>query len=193
MKIKSAAHLCLLIGLISVNMGGTACGATPTDASTSPSFTMTGNTPELDRADERVRQAEAQLGVARKQLKASQQLLKAAEADLRAAKAEREALALKTQAQNLADEAGMTPSTAPPVGRSPKAIAAAPVTTKKAEKAEPVVTTTPAATAPEMGVTNTTPVAGAAVLKPMQAVDFNNAEPLNADEATTAAPPVQLR
>lgn len=192
MKIKSAAHLSLLIGLISVNMVGTACGAAPTDASTSaPSFTMTGNTPELDRADERVRQAEAQLGVARKQLKASQQLLKAAEADLRAAKAEREALALKTQAQSLADEAGMTPSTAPPVGPAPKAIAAAP-TTKKVEKAEPVVTTAPAATAASTGVTNTTPVAGAAELKPMQAVDFN-AEPLNADEATTAAPPVQLR
>jgi hypothetical protein len=196
MKIKLAAHLSLLIGLVSMNMVGTACGAAPADASSTPSFTMTGTTPELDKADERVRQADAQLGVARKQLKASQQLLRAAEADLRAAKAAREALALQTQAQSMADEAGMTPSTAPPVGPSAKSIAVAPTVTKKVEKTEPVVTTTPAPSdAPTMlnTTSGTTPVnTESAELKPMHNVDFN-AEPLNADEATTATPPVMLR
>lgn len=203
MKTKTAAHLSLLIGLVSMSLTGTACGAAPTDAmSPSPSFTMTGSTPELDRADERVRQADAQLAVARKQLKAAQQLLKAAEADVRASKAERDALALKTQAQNLADEAGMTPSVAPPVGSEPKAIAvvAPRATTKVDTKAVSVpVTTTPAATAPMTGVTQSVPVDSAAnvatpvtstpvdasALKPIHNVDFN-AEPLNVDE--TAAP-----
>lgn len=193
MKTKTAAHLSLLIGLVSMSLTGTACGAAPTDASTpSPNFTMTGTTPELDRADERVRQADAQLVVARKQLKASQQLLKAAEADLRAAKADRDALALKTQAQNLADEAGMTPSVAPPVGSSPaKAIAVAPAKTVEKTTSTPV-TAAPAATAPATGVTQSVPVGDAAQqpsdtpqLKPIHNVDFN-AEPLNTDE--TAAP-----
>ena len=188
MKTKKAAHLSFLIGLVSMSLTGTACGAAPNNASTpAPTFTMTGNTPELDRADERVRQADAQLNIAKKQLRAAQQLLKAAEADLRASKAERESLAIKAQAQNLADEAGMTPSVAPPVGNEPKAIAVAqPKNATKAEK-KPLIAS-PVTTAPVVS----TPVTESAPteLKPIHNVDFN-VEPLNTDEtAAPAAAPV---
>lgn len=189
MKTKTVAHLSLLVGLLTLNLG-TACGAAP-DAT--PNFTMT-TTPELEAADNRVRQAEAQLDVAKKQLSAAKSLLKAAEADLRAARADREALALKTQAQGLAEEAGMTPSVAPPVTNAPttRSLAAAPKATDTATSTpvttKPVVTTAPVVTSEPAPAAADQPA-----LKPERQYDFNAPEQLNQEETSAPAPAVQLR
>lgn len=100
------------LSLATLLAASTACGAHPLsknhDGATSTGSTVI-ITPELQNADARVKQASSQLDLARKQLKAAQSILKAAEADLKAARAEREAIALRTQAQGLAQEAGMKP------------------------------------------------------------------------------------
>lgn len=109
MNLKAAVQLTLVISLLS----GTTAGANPLagkgpKAGATATATTVMITPELQQADERVKQAEGQLDLARKQLSAARSILKAAEADLKAARAEREALALRTQAQGLAEEAGMS-------------------------------------------------------------------------------------
>jgi hypothetical protein len=196
MRTKTVAHLSLLIGLLSLNLG-TACGAAPDASNPSPNFTMT-TTPELEAADNRVRQAEAQLDVAKKQLSAAKSLLRAAEADVRAAKADREALALKTQAQGLAEEAGMTPSVAPPVNNAPttRSLAAKPKVEKTSTPVttRPVVTTQPVETTDQVVAPEAAPGAvEPAALKPEKTYDFNAPETLNAEETSAPAPQVQLR
>lgn len=72
-------------------------------------------TPELNAAEQRVSQCEAQLKTASKQLDAAKALLKAAQADLKAAVTDRQALRLKHHAAGLVNESGMTPAKAAPV------------------------------------------------------------------------------
>ncbi|HEY9792450.1 MAG TPA: hypothetical protein V6D22_18755 [Candidatus Obscuribacterales bacterium] len=109
MKLSAAIQLSLAVTMAF----GIAAQALPSKKqpaqSTPPAATAVISTPELDTADARVKQAEGQLDLAKKQLKAAQSILKAAEADLKAARAERQAIALRTQAQTVANEAGMRP------------------------------------------------------------------------------------
>lgn len=110
MNLQAALRLSLVFGVVSVLVNGTICGASPTTKPEQPAATVTFAppvSPELQAADERVKQAESQLDVAKKQLSAAKSLLKAAEADLKAAKADKQALALRTAAAGLATEAGM--------------------------------------------------------------------------------------
>ena len=65
MKTKAIAQISLITGLLSLSLAGTACGADTLqnkNNSASPSFTMSTSTPELEAADQRVKQADAQLG-----------------------------------------------------------------------------------------------------------------------------------
>jgi hypothetical protein len=88
---------------------GTACGAqqivgadgTPLGQQAAP------HSPELDRADERVDTAKSKVDQAHKQLAAAKAMVKAAEAELKASRADRDALALRNDAQQLADAAGI--------------------------------------------------------------------------------------
>jgi hypothetical protein len=110
MKLSNAVQLSVIVALAV----STTCGASTIGKKTSTvGATSTGGTvfvtPELQTADARVQQAENQLDLARKQLNAAKSILKAAEADLKAARAERQAIALRTQAQDLAQDAGMRP------------------------------------------------------------------------------------
>jgi hypothetical protein len=110
MNLQTALRLSLVFGVVSVLVNGTACGASPTTKPEQPAATVgfaPPVSPELQAADERVKQAESQLDVAKKQLSAAKSLLRAAEADLKAAKADKQALALRTAAAGLATEAGM--------------------------------------------------------------------------------------
>jgi multidrug resistance efflux pump len=65
------------------------------------------HSPELDRADERVDTAKSKVDQAHKQLAAAKAMVKAAEAELKASRADRDALALRNDAQQLADAAGI--------------------------------------------------------------------------------------
>lgn len=160
MKLSAALQLSLVISLAF----GTACGASPlTKKEPAAGTTMSGTTvimtPELQTADVRVKQAENQLELAKKQLAAAKSILRAAEADLKAARAEREALALRTQAQGMAEEAGMRPDnnrslaqvdsaamTATPAGTMPvKDAVAAPATAPALRTQEMEYTPPPAA------------------------------------------------
>ncbi len=182
MKTKAIAQISLATGLLSLSLAGTACGAdtlpNPSN-SASPSFTMSSSTPELEAADQRVKQTDAQLQVAKKQLIAAKSLLRAAEADLRAAKADKQALALNTQAQGLAAEAGMTPSTAP------RALAQAPARVPALTSNGITTTNVDLLAAPP-----TAPSRDGSVTKPVS--DFD-AEPVDAEETSARAPSLQLR
>ena len=110
MKSQAALRLSLVIGVVSVLINSTVCGASPTTKSDQPTPSVSFAppvSPEMQAADQRVKQAETQLDVAKKQLSAAKSLLKAAEADLKAARADKQALALRTEAAGLATEAGM--------------------------------------------------------------------------------------
>lgn len=194
----TAISFCLISGLLV----GTACGANPltksSNAAATPSFTMTSTTPELEAAGTRVTQAEQQLEVARKQLSAAKSLLKAAEADLKAARADRDALALRTQAEGLAEQAGMTPSnqsnlptrsiaaaTPKPVATTTNALNNVTPTTSGNVASKSLLSDDSATAAAPTPATGDSPVATT------QPVDFN-AQPLNVDE-TAPAPSLQLR
>lgn len=188
---RKAAHLSLLLGLVSLSLVGTTCGvnAAGETSTNAPSFMVSDKTPELEAADQRVAQTEAQLQVAKKQLNAAKTLLRAAEADLKAAKAERDALALKQEAQGMADEAGMGPAkaaTVAPVSAPAKQVAVKVKETKPAVTPVQTVTTTPVVTTAPTAESGDAPS-----LKPTQSVDFN-AQPLMEDE-TAPVPQVQLR
>lgn len=165
MTAQNALKIGILAGLL-VATNGTACGAKPLarKAPVAPATEL--RTPELDRADERVKQAKVQLETAKKQLNAARALLRAAEADLKASEADREALALRTTAHGLAHESGLPIAQAPNHKRE---------TAEAQPPAAPAASATPAP-APQDGSDQSTRI---------QPLDFN------ADPAASA--PLPLR
>jgi hypothetical protein len=109
MKLSSALQLSLILSLSLGTVSGALAAKNDSTAGATTSGSTVIITPELQNADARVQQAGNQLELAKKQLKAAQSILKAADADLKAAKAERQAIALRTQAQGMAQDAGMSP------------------------------------------------------------------------------------
>lgn len=110
MKVNKKVISCLALGLgfTLSPLSGMAqtenSGTIPVTSTTTSSKT----TPELDAADNRVKQSKQDLELAKKQLVAAKAVLKAAEAEYKAAQQEFTALSLRTQADGLAEESGLT-------------------------------------------------------------------------------------
>jgi hypothetical protein len=90
-------------------LAGTACGAQQIVGADGAPLTQQAapHSPELDRADQRVDTAKSKVDQAHKQLAAAKAMVKAADAELKASRADRDALALRNDAQQLADAAGI--------------------------------------------------------------------------------------
>jgi hypothetical protein len=175
MMVHKAIKLTVLVGALALTTGIT-CGAGPLHKPAPAPAAKYGSTPELVAADQRVDGAKAQWDRAKKQLEAARALLRAAEADYKAAVADREALALKTTAQNLADESGLP-------------IATRPATTPAAAKPAPApAAPSPAATTPTPGIPAAAANTSAADLSAtrIQPVDF-------AAQPAETAEPIQMR
>jgi hypothetical protein len=176
MMVHKAIKLTVLVGALALTTGIT-CGAGPLHKPAPAPAAKFGSTPELVAADQRVDGAKAEWDRAKKQLEAARALLRAAEADYKAAVADREALALKTAAQNLADESGLPIATRP---------ATAPAAAKPV--APPAAAPTPAATTPTPGIPAAAANTSAADLSAtrIQPVDF-------AAQPAESAEPIQMR
>lgn len=177
MKLQTKLALTLVAGSLLLGAPSTVFGAEEnTIQKPLPAAAVDVQTPELQKADQRVEDAKAQLDLARKQLRASQALLKAAEADLRAADTDRKAIALKHQAQNLAADAQLPMA---PAAAKTK-VAAKPAGSKGIEE-----TTTTTTTVNTVG----TPIPGTEVqVTQTQVTDFNGAQPVESEQVPVVAP-----
>lgn len=172
--VHKAIKLTVLVSAFALTTGIT-CGAGPLHKAAPAPAAKPGSTPELVAADQRVDGAKAQWDRAKKQLEAARALLRAAEADFKAAVADREALALKTTAQNLADESGL------PIATRPATVQTA--TPKPAPVTTPAAATTPAPGPAAAAPTSTPTDLSATRLQP---VDF-------AAQPAETAEPIQMR
>jgi hypothetical protein len=179
MKLSAAVQLSLVVSL-SFGIAASALPSKKPARGSTTTATAVIVTPELQTADARVQQAENQLDLARKQLKAAQSILKAAEADLKAARAERQAIALRTEAQSVANDAGMRPE-------GNKALAEVDSAAVTASRTGMPVMSQGAA--PANVVPMTAPARG------QQQMDFNSAPAAapSPDSADSVSPQVELR
>lgn len=178
-----------LTATLGLFLTGTACGANPIGqpgAITTDAAPAQSENPEMQAAEERLQKAQAQLDLSKRQLSAARSLLKAAEADLRAAKADRDAVAMRYQAQNLAEEAGM-----------PTQAGRAVATTSPAPAQTPKSTSAPTQLADRSGVDTTASAAAATpqAIAPLpseqaQSMDLNALPQQNESDPP---PPVTLR